>query len=196
MNTFKVIIKSIFKHFYNTYALAEKIKNIEEFERQKRWLNRVKRLYKCATIIAVLATFFSAIFIAKMFEINSIIVMFAMPLLVLTCWGYVSMALYFKPMIKSIWNATKFGYKTGEKIKETHVNVSHEFGDTYKVSSYETDKGVLFAYIMSVVSFVCWVAFCIYVAPFLTYKKAKNTIKNLEQFENMSKDCEQESVNN
>ena len=37
---------------------------------------------------------------------------------------------------------------------------------------------------MSAVSFFYWAFFCVYVAPFLTYKKAKNTIKNLKEFEN------------
>ena len=187
MKTFKTIIKEIFKHFYNTYATAEKINNAEDYEKQKAWLTKIKRLYKWSIIIAIVGAIIGVLFISKITEVNILIcVLFSvlfMPFMFLCFWGYASMGLYFKPMIKSIWNATKFGYKTGEKIKETHITVSHEFGNTYKVSSHETDKGVLFAYIMSAVCFFGWVVFCVYVAPFLTYKKAKNTIKSLKEYE-------------
>lgn len=76
----------------------------------------------------------------------------------------------------------KYGYQIGETVKTTKVDVSHEFGNTYKVSSHTEEKGLLFACIAMAGIMIAWAGYCIYKGTFLTFKKIKNTKLKLEEY--------------
>lgn len=102
--------------------------------------------------------------------------------LIFAGWGMVTMKMHFKEVAKSAWKAARYGYKVGETIKTTNVNVSHEFGNTYKVTARTEDKGVLFACIGVMVILLAWSAYCVYKGTFLTFKKIRNSKVNLEEY--------------
>lgn len=190
MEAFKSIIKNIVKRFVNIYSLPDPINNEEDVEKAEQWKNKVVKLYGIFSILGIATCFLGGLIIyvgilaneSMNFGVLLICCVLAIPLTLLTNWGYASMILYFKKMVKSIWEATKIGYQIGEQVKTTEIDIKHEYGNTYKVSKNTYDKGLLFAYITAVAGFVVWAFFCVYVAPFLTYKKYKNTKIALQEY--------------
>ncbi len=191
MNAFKTAIKNIFKCFFYAYSTPDPIKTDEDVANAKKWLKKTVILYGVFTAVALVTTLLAIVLVSAILENEAVdiptavipfIAVLALPLTLLTCWGYASFFLYFKKMIKVVFNASKFGFIVGEQVKTTYVDVTHEYGNTYKVSSHTETKGLLFAYIAATASFVCWAAFCVYVAPFLTFKKVKGTLKNIDEY--------------
>lgn len=108
------------------------------------------------------------------------VLIFAVTLL--TMWGFATMGLYFRMVFRSVYNAGKAGYKQGEQIQTTHVNVRHTYGDNYEVSSYTEDQGCLFAIFGGMFKFFIWAVFCVYIGPFLTFKKIRLSKANLNAY--------------
>ena len=179
MKAFTTTIKNIIKYFFNAYSQTEPINNEDDFLKSKKWLKKVIVLYG---VFSVLGITIAAPFIAPIISDANLPVSLSFPLMLLTSWGFASLFLYFKQMIKVILNAGKIGYNVGSQIKTTRIDITHEYANTYKVSSYKEDKGIFFTIIAVVASFWCWLFFCVYIAPFLTCKKIISTVKNLQKY--------------
>lgn len=181
MNSIIEGIKAILKEFFKQCSTPEPIETVADYRRVKKWVKKAIKLYSVFTVIG-----FIVIFVAFLIIISndiSIINAFLMCLFLLTCWGYATLILYFRPIIKSVAKWGVGGYRVGEKIETTHVNVTHEYGNTYRVSSYTENKGCLFAIFAAGARFFVWAFFCVYIGPFLTVKKIKRSIVNLKKYE-------------
>ncbi len=179
MKAFITIIKNLIKYFFNAYGKAEPIKDEDDVLKSKKWLKKVIVLYSAFPILGMII---AARFIAPTISEPDLSLALLFPLMLLASWGFASMFLYFKQMIKVIFNAGKIGYTVGSQIKTTHVDVTHEYSNTYKVSSHTTNKGILFTIIAVFVGYMCYGYFCILIAPFLTCKKIISTVKNLQKY--------------
>ena len=85
--------------------------------------------------------------------------------------------------IKKMVELSKIGYTVGKEIKETHINVTHEFGNQYKVTAHTENKGCLFAFIAIFIRFLGWMYFSVIVGAFLTVKKLIQTIRNIKDYQ-------------
>lgn len=103
-------------------------------------------------------------------------------LLLLTNWGYATLIMYLPQVFKSVVKSGVSGYKVGEKIETTHVEVTHDFGNHYRVSSYTENQGCFFAYMAGLIRFLVWAFFCVYIGPFVIYKKYKASKENLQNY--------------
>ncbi len=171
-------IKNIFKYFFYVYSTPTPIQNDESVLKAKRWLKKVAIIYSIFAAAALLL-FFVATFKGLPFPTNILF----LPLFALAASTFASMALYFKQMVKTIYKAAKFGYAVGDQIRTTHVTVTYEYSNTYKATSHTESKGLLFALIAGLICYMCWGYFCMFVAPFLTVKKIKATLKNIREYE-------------
>ncbi len=182
MNTFIMGIKALIKHFIAVGSKAEPIEDLSDYRRVKRWVKKICILYGTATVIAILAIVMLPA-LSSFFEYPSVFVyIIAPPMILLTCWGYATLIMYLPDVIKSVIKSGSTGYKIGENIETTHVEVTHEYGNTYKVSSYTENKGCLFAVIAGTARLMVWTFFCVYIGPFITFKKLRNSIKNLRHY--------------
>ena len=182
MNQMKSVIKALIKQFFDTCSVAEPIENERDYRRVKKWTKKIRRLYTAFAIVA-LAEMFCLSGIVRLFEIPVIFTYTVVPFtLILTNFGYATLIVYLPRIVKGIVKSGRVGYDVGKNIETTHVSVSHEFGNTYKVSSYTDNKGCLFAVIGGTAKLLVWLFFCVYIGPFLTFKKYKKSMENLKQY--------------
>ncbi len=192
----KDTVKIFLEKFSENFLIAEKVDNNEDFQRIDNWVKKTKKSYKRHSIAAIIFTILCTIMIGGALReelgTNTVIsffisiIFFAIYMVVfrLAFLGFATMKMHYKKVFKSAWNAAKFGYQVGEKIQTTHIDVTHEFGNTYKVSSRTEDKGFLFAIICSFAIIISWGAYCIYKGTFLTMKKIKASEENLAKYNN------------
>ena len=100
-------------------------------------------------------------------------------------WGVATFILNIREIlnIKKIVELGKIGYTAGKEIKETHINVTHEFGNQYKVTSHTEHKGCLFALAAIFIRFLFWMYFSVMVGAFLTVKKLIQTVHNIKEYQ-------------
>ena len=157
-------------------------------EEVTNWMKRVKKLYGAFTVIAILFIIVGGAggkLVTQLFDVDIPIVIFVplmIPLTLLTNWGYASLILHFKDVVRSVFKSATAAYQVGEKIETTHYEVRHEYGNTYSVSSHTENKGCLFAGLAIMGRFWLWAFFCIYIAPFLTYKKYQKSKVELKKY--------------
>lgn len=89
---------------------------------------------------------------------------------------------YLTKIAKGVISSGKSGYGVGEKIETTHIQVTHEFANNYRVTAYKENKGCLFAVIAGVAKLMVWLFFCVYVGPFITFKRIFKSVKNLKSY--------------
>lgn len=179
--TLKLMIKSFFK----TCTAVEPINDLSAYYKAKRWVIKVCILYTVFSVIAIAVISFmlsAASYMASLTETPTSIFFVAIPLIFLTCWGYAMLILYAPQIFKSVIKFGSTGYHIGEKIETTSVKVTHEFGNSYRVSSSTENKGCLFAVIAGMIRFFVWAFFCVYIAPFLTLKKLIKTINSIKGY--------------
>lgn len=182
MDKFVLTIKKLIKDYFDSCSSAEPINNPEDYYRVKRWVKKVRKLYIIFTIFALIEIpiFLS---IPSWLENLPFLITLLLPfLLILTNWGYATLIIYLPHIVKSLLASLKVGYNIGEKIETTHVHVTHKFGNTYNISTHTENKGLIFAYIAAVVRFLTWAFFSVYIGPFLTMKKLRNSIKNIKSY--------------
>ena len=93
------------------------------------------------------------------------------------------MRLYKKEVLKSVIKGAVTGYQVGSQFETTNISVTHTYANNYKVSSYTTNDGCLFAVIFMAIRYLIWGSFCSYVAPFLIFKKYKANKEAVACFE-------------
>ncbi len=182
----KETIKIFLKNFSNKFSVVNDVTNEEEFLKTKKWVKKARKLFRRYTIISIIIAMVLA-------YLTSIVIHPALAIFLdliylitfeLSGLGCATIKLYFKEVKKSAWQAAKFGYQVGEHIQSTEVNVTHEFGNTYKISSRTTNRGLLFAIICASAILISWAFFCCYKGSFLTIKKIKLTKQKLEEYIN------------
>ena len=180
-------MKRILKNFLELAAQPDPINDISDYRRVDTWIKRTKKLYRNFLIAGAVFTIIGFILLFSSGMLNTPLFLLALPLLpfliFFTACGYATLVLYFPTIFKSIVKAGSAGYDIGKNIETTHVNVTHEFGNTYRVSSYTENKGCLFAYISGFAKFFLWMVFCVYIGPFVTYKKLRASLKKLAAYD-------------
>ena len=172
---------------------AEPINNKSDYTRVKKWVKRAKRLYVTFSIFAIIITllllFVSSFIMGKLPEAKQYFEIMAIPVTILslivgllTAWGFATMILNFKLMVKSMWSSGSAGYRAGEQIQTTHISVRHEYGNTYRVKSTTEDQGCILAMIYGFINLFVWAFLCVYVCSFLTFRKINVSKNNLENF--------------
>lgn len=164
---------------------AEPIENKSDYTRVKRWVGKATSWYAIFTVLAVLIT---AVVLGTASKSSDAppagVLTVAVPLICLLCaWGGATMILNFKGLFKSTWSAGVDGYRAGEQIQTHHVNVTHEYGDRYRVTTTTENEGCITAMMSGAINLSVWAFLCVYVCPFLTFKKISNSKKNLRAFE-------------
>ncbi len=194
MDALTEAIKCQFQKFCGLYSAADKIEDLSDYYKVTRWMKKVKKLYGAFTVIAILSIVIGLsggiLLFKSLFEVEiplGILVPLSIPLALLTNWGYASLILHFKDVVRSVFKSATSAYQAGEKIETTHYQVSHEYGNTYRVSSYTENKGCLFAGLAIMARFWLWAFFCVYIAPFLTYKKFQKSKEEVKKFKARSK---------
>ena len=99
-------------------------------------------------------------------------------------WGVATIILNFREIfdIKKMIETGKIGYTVGKEFKETHINVTHEFGNQYKVTSHTENKGCLFAFVAVFIRFLAWMYFSVIIGAFLTLKKLIQSLRNIKEY--------------
>lgn len=175
----------------NTCKNAEQINNKSDFCRVKRWKNTASFLYCFFTALAILAIVIVLKDIKKFspyFEMPEHYIYFVVPFVaIFTAWGFATMLLNFKLLIKSMFGVGADGYRTGEQIQTQNIYITHEYGDRYKVTRETENQGCAVAMISGFINLFIWCFLCIYVCPFLTFKKIITSNKNLRRFKSLHK---------
>lgn len=172
---------------------TEPINNKSDYTRVKKWVKRATKLYVAFTIIAIIITVLfsnaSSMLLdefSTMDELSEGIAILAKIVMLfvslLTAWGFATMILNFKLMIKSMWSSGLAGYRVGEQIQTNHVSVRHEYGSTYKVTTNTENEGCIVAMIYGFINLFVWAFLCVYVCPFLTFRKIGDSKRNLKNF--------------
>ncbi len=177
---------SIYQEFKKHCSIAEPIHNEEDYRRVKKWVVKVSILEIIFTVIAIIfiGVLISSLLFSESSEDKT--VYFMLPLLPLflfwICWGYATFFLYLPLIFKRMLKYGTAGYEAGKQIKTTNVQVTHEYGDNYKVSSSTDDKGVFGALLSFFISGMVWCVISVGIGSFWTFKKFKNSIKNLRAY--------------
>ncbi len=175
-------IKTLIKNFFKVASEAEPINDLSDYRRVKNWIKKAIKLYIIFSSVAVLMSFI-VLFISQYADMPVCFTYIVLPPVILwSCWGYATMIMYLPQVIKTIRKTGSIGFNIGENIETTHVNVTHEYGNTYKVSSYTETKGCLFAIVGGVLGFFAWAIFCVYVGPFITFKKIRASSDNVKKY--------------
>ena len=170
----------------NTCKKVEPINNKSDYYRIKRWKNKASFMYIIFTAIAVLLCFSildNASTIFANIDLPEPLAYVVIPIvIVLTAWGFATMLLNFKLLIKSMWNASADGYRTGEQIQTTNTYITHEYGNQYSVRTETENQGCVVAMINGFINLFVWAFLCVYVCPFLTFSKINKTKKLLRRY--------------
>ena len=172
-------------YLLHTCKTAEPINNKSDYYRIKRWKNKTTVLYVLFTVVAVAITVFllnnPSLFASLELEqpMNYIVIGFVS---LLAAWGFATMLLNFKLLLRSMWSAGAEGYRTGEQIQTNTVNIIHEYGDRYRVTKSTENQGCAVALINGFINLFVWSFLCIYICPFLTFGKISKTKKNIRRY--------------
>ena len=182
MNDFITTIKNFLKDYFIEYLTPQDIKTARDYRYVKKWVKKVSKRYVIFTIVTLLEI--PIVFLLMpFFDLPQVLGYIVLPpCLLLTNWGYATLITYFPNIVKSVFKAGKTGFEAGKEIETTHIHVTHEYGNNYRVSSTTDNKGCLFAFLAGTVKFVIWAFFCVYIGPFLTFKKIKKSREKLDQY--------------
>lgn len=176
-------IKNYFKELFVKYSTPKEIETARDYRYVKKWVQKMCVLYAAFTALAVLEWILVLAFMPPAFIFRIIGYVLAPPFLLLLNWGGATLITYLPEVLKSVGKAGKTGYEVGEQFETTHIEVTHEYGNQYRVSSRTENKGCLFAIFGGMLQYLVWCFFCVYIGPFLTFKKIKKSIENLKQYE-------------
>ncbi len=165
----------------NNCRNPEPINNKSDYTRVKRWTRKASSLYTVFSIIAIVVSVMISCIMREIVNVPLIAVLFVA---VFTAWGFASMFLNFKLLIKSLWSSGTDGYRVGEQIQTKHIDIQHEYGNTYKVSTHIENEGCALALIYGFINLIVWAVLCVYVCPFLTFKKISKSKRHLRKFRN------------
>ena len=186
MENFIKAVLDMLRDFFVSCSKPLEVNDREECDCAKGWLKRTCILYAVFSVFAFfeIILFFALYRLLDLPQMLIYILGVLMPaLLLLTNWGYATLISYLPSIVKSVIEWVKGGYNVGKNFETTHVQVTHEYGNRYNVSSYTENKGCLFAVVAGVLRLFIWAFFCVYIGPFLTFKKITGSIKNIKGYQ-------------
>ena len=148
----------------------------------KKWVKKVSILYIVFTILALLGIPLVCLSLPSFDIPQALFYIIIPPYLLLTSWGYATLITYLPEILNSTFKAGKTGFEVGEKFQTTHIRVTHEYANNYRVSSTTNNKGCLFGFLGGMIQFILWAFFCVYIGPFLTFKKIIKSKENLKKY--------------
>ena len=180
-------LKAPWRALIRLYGEKDTITTIEDYYRVKRWKKHVHRLFLSRAIMGLLIAIVMIRVMAMVEEVSGI-ARFAYSVILPPLWIYVGFAFACMKLHKSevrhtILRGAIDDYKLGEQFQTTHVNISHEYGNTYRVSRHVENDGCLFVFIGMGIRYLIWATFCSYLAPILIFKKYKANMAEIENFE-------------
>ena len=173
-------IKDEIKKFLNVYMNTEPVKTRNTYRRVKGWVVKCLILYLFFMVGAIILT---PVVAPVMSNAPSILVMIV---LVWMGWGFSSMLLNLKFIFKSSLQASKKGFEAGSKIETQHINVTYEYGNTYRVNTYTENQGCVTAIFSGFFKLFFWLFGCVYIAPFLVFIKITKSINNLRNYRHVN----------
>ena len=182
-------IKHFFANFPKYASQPFEVKEESEYLIAQQWIKHVNKLVRKQLIMYLfLALIISVIFIcfASIHPLLKAIISLGYTLIF--CWcaiGTAIIKLYKKEIfdVKSMIAWSKAGYNIGKQIETTHVNVKHEFGNTYSVKSYTENKGCLFAIIALFIRYMIFAPYCMFKGLPLTFRKYRKTLENIKAYQ-------------
>lgn len=195
MHSIKETVKIFLNNFSKKFSVVEPITDKEDYIRAKKWTKKATKTFKkCVIFWAILAIVIS---IVCHIELKAVgidgfllgILTFLLSIIYLGTFtlaglGRATMKMHFKEVRKTAWEAAKFGYSIGKEIKTEHIDITHEYTNTYRVSSRTEHKGLLFAIICMLAIMGAWSAYCVYKGCFLELKKLIKTKEELKNYKN------------
>ena len=174
------------KHYFRIVSDPIAIPDQEACVKAHTWLKRAMIICGICSILGILyALLINALFIKKIISLGFLSVPISF---ILGQWSFLGVAAFLLNAreifnIKKMVELGKIGYTIGKEFKETHINVTHEFGNQYKITSHTENKGCLFAFIAVFIRFLGWMYFSVIVGAFLTLKKLILTIRNVKDYQ-------------
>lgn len=184
-------LKAPWEALARLYGEKDTITTIEDYYRVKRWKKRVHRLFLSRAVIGLLFGIFAIRLMGMLAKMPGGdipgIAQLAFSVIMPPLWIYVGitfacMKLHKKEVKHTILRGVIDDYKLGEQFQTTHVNITHEYGNTYRVSRRVENDGCLFVFIGMGIRYLIWAAFCSYRAPVLIFKKYKSNMAELRNF--------------
>ncbi len=181
-------IKSFFANFPKYASQPFEVKDEDQYMEANKWIKHVNKLLRKQLIIQLLIALIISIISFGFLPIHPILkLMICLFYILVFAWsavGTATLKLYKKELfnIKSMIAWGKAGYDMGEQIKTTHVTVNHEYGNTYRVSSYTEDKGCLFAVIALFIRYMIFAPYCLFKGLPLTLNKYRKTMENMQAY--------------
>ena len=187
--TFVEDTKQFFANFSKYASQPIEVKDESECLIAKEWIKRVNKLVRkqlikylfLALVISVICFYIDSIPTA----LKVIMSVFYILLFSWCAIGTAVVKLYKKEFFnaKSMLAWGKAGYDIGKQIETTHVNIRHEFANTYSVRSYKENKGCLFGIIAMFIRFSIFAPYCVFKGLPLTVRKYKKTLENIKAYQ-------------
>lgn len=179
-------LKLKIKQYFQIVSDAITIQSQEDYAKACAWLRKAAVVCGICTVLGIL--YGLVIGISGFFTGEIVFGILSIPIgFILGQWSFWGVATFILNIreifnIKKMVELGKIGYTVGKEIKETHINVTHEFGNQYKVTAHTENKGCLFAFIAIFIRFFGWMYFSVIVGAFLTVKKLIKTICNIKEY--------------
>ncbi len=175
-------IKAFTKKCVNDDFEAKPIHDKSDYREVQQWVQSITKKYIAFPVGFLLFyfVFFSWAFLISDASVFTYILI--IPALILAGWGMANMWIYRSRVFKSVEKGGRAGYQAGEQIQTTHIDITHEYGNTYRATARTENKGCLFMVIGGMIKFLGWAFVCVYFIPFYTLKKLRDSIQNLKQY--------------
>lgn len=180
------ILKLKIKQYVDIVSKAMTIQNQEDYEKARAWLKKASTVCGICAVIGLAYGLFAGIFVMNnVMDVGILSIPIGLLLGEWSLWGVAAFLLNIREIfnIKKMVKLGKMGYEVGKEIKETHVDVTHEFGNRYTVKATTEDKGCLFAFIAIFIRFILWMYFSVLVGAFLIVKKLVSTAQNIKAYQ-------------
>ena len=176
-------LKLKIKYYFIIVSEAIVIQCDEDYTYALAWLKKAKVLCSVCSVLGIMYGF--AIGISGVLPVDVLSMPIGLFLGQWSFWGVATFILNIREIlnIRKMIEMGKLGYNIGKEFKETYVNVTHEFGNKYKVTSHTENKGCLFAIIAIFMRFIFWMSFSVFVGAFLTVKKLIHTSHNIKDYQ-------------
>ena len=181
-------IKQFFANFPKYARQPFAVTNEQEYQKAEEWAEHVRSLFIRQLVIFLLVALLECVGLFAVvpirFALKLLLVPFAILAMIWLAVGTTVILLYKKEIfdLDSMVRWGKAGYDVGKQFETTHVTVTHEFGNQYRVNSHTENKGCLFAIIALGVRCMIFAPYCMIMGLPLTYKKYKDTRANMEAY--------------
>lgn len=182
-------IKQFFANFPKYASQPFQVEEESQYLVANQWIKHVNKLLRRQLVIYLILALIISVSSVCFAPIHPFLkVIASLGYTLVFCWcaiGTAIIKLYRKELfdVKSMIAWGKAGYNVGKQIQTTHVNIKHEFGNTYSVKSYKENKGCLFAIIALFIRYMIFAPYCMFKGLPLTFRKYKKTLENIKAYQ-------------